>query len=91
MTDKEQFDLNKKAFQTRKHKIKMLKFLKRDINRKLNFEISSLAVEDREEQVANLLSQLEGVEINILKLVRNKYSSKEYKFTPSREIKNARA
>jgi hypothetical protein len=80
MTDKEQFDLKKAEFKARKHKLKMLKFLKRDINRKLTFDIAGLPEEEMETKVADLLAQLRGVEINELKVRRNKFNSKEYSF-----------
>ena len=82
MTDKEQFDLRKAEFKARKNKLKMLSFLKRNINRKLRFEIAGLPEEEMETKVADLLAQLRGVEINELKVRRNRFGSKEYSFQP---------
>jgi hypothetical protein len=76
MTDKEQFDNNKKQTKYRKSKIKMAKFLKADINRKLSFNNPD------ENETINLLQQLRSLEIEDTKIRRNKHSSSFYEFTP---------
>ena len=76
MTDKEQFDNNKKQTKYIKSKIKMAKFLKADINRKLSFGNPD------ENETVNLLQQLKVLEVDDTIVRRNKYSSSFYEFTP---------
>jgi len=75
MTDKEQFDLGKKRLQGIRNKKRLLKFMKKETNRKMFFVQS-------EEEYTNLLAELRAIEINDTKVRRNKYGSKAYEFTP---------
>lgn len=76
MTDKEQFDNNKKQVKYRQSKIKMAKFLRADINRKLSFDNPD------EHTTVNLLQQLRSLEVEDTKIRRNKHSSSFYEFNP---------
>lgn len=77
MTDKKIFNNLKKERLDRKYKIKMLSFMKADTNRKLVFD------KLEEDERINLLSELSAIEINILKLRRNKFNSNFYEFKES--------
>lgn len=74
MTDKEQFGNNKKQTKYRQSKIKMAKFLRADINRKLSFDNPD------EHTTVNLLQQLRALEVEDTKIRRNKHSSSFYDF-----------
>lgn len=77
MTSKEIFDNLKKERLDRRRKIKMLNFMKADINMKLKFGHPD------EDTLVSLLSELKAIEINTFKLQRNRYNSKFYTFTES--------
>lgn len=75
-TNKEIFDDLKLKAKTFKNKIKMVNMLKSNINRKLRYSKLS------EEEYADTLAKLKDVEINEMRLRRNKFQSKSYEFKP---------
>jgi hypothetical protein len=89
MTNKEIFQELKKGRIDKRRKLKAVKYLKIEVNRKLVFGISE---EDGfrkldEATRVDLLRQLEALEINEATVRGNKFNSKEYKFEPSRNYK----
>lgn len=86
MTDKEIFQELKKGRVDKRRKLKAVKYLKTEVNRKLIFGIS---VDDGFKEVdeatrVDLLRQLEALEVNEATIRGNKFNSKAYKFEPSR-------
>lgn len=82
MTDKEIFDGLKKERKANRRKKRMLAFLKVDTNRKIMVEGRG-----NEDRYVELLSELRAIEINDIKLRRNKFNSSYYEFTPSNKIR----
>jgi len=78
MTDKQIFDELKAQSKERKRKFKMIKFLKASVNSKLNFTPNLL-----EDGKVELLQQLHEIELNEMRIRRNKFNSSAYTFKPA--------
>lgn len=82
MSSKELYQEQKKSKLARKNKLKALRIMKADLNRQLsNLKFNKDISED---VYVNLLSELNAVEVNLFKLLRNKLNSNFYEFTPSK-------
>jgi hypothetical protein len=87
MTDKEKYQEMKLVKWERRRKLRSIKFLKTEINRKLVFGVSTESGFEQvdDEKRIDLIAQLEALEINEAKIRRNKFNSSFYKLDLSRK------
>jgi len=77
----EQYKVEKKNKLERKTKLRALKIMQANINRKL---LMNKVNDISEDDYINLLSELNAIEINMIKLKRNKLNSNFYEFIPAK-------
>ena len=80
MSEKERYEYYKNQTQARKEKLKLLKTLQADVNKKIMFPDEEVT----EETHLELLQQLQDIEHQIIAIKKNKNNSYYFSYTPSK-------